>query len=240
MESFSELDFKRFDRLGLPEAIYSPGKTPTQIVTLLEEKEKYSLMVQQRSSPILATRADPKTVEAILEHFVHAEVFPALQKFPQALKTVVVSKAEPRPERVCVITGGSTDLVAAGEAEGTLSSCGFGVDIIADVGVAGLHRLLSKLELIKDYDLVIVMAGMEGALASVLGGLIPQPIVAVPTSTGYGASANGTTAMMSMLASCAPGVSVVGIDNGFGAACSVIRMANAISKHADALGSHDK
>lgn len=221
LEQFAELDIRRFERLGLPEAIFCPGKTTFQVVTLLGELVQSGVL-----SPILATRCDPATVEAICNEFPDAAVFPSPNDFPLALKTVVVASLGVRAEKVCIVTGGTTDLVAAGEAEGTLISCGIQVEIIPDVGVAGLHRLLSKISTIKQFDVVIVIAGMEGALASVLGGLVAAPIIAVPTSTGYGASAQGSTAMMAMLASCAPGVSVVGIDNGFGAACSAVRIAN--------------
>lgn len=224
LEQFAELDYLRFSRLGIPEAIYSPGKTPEQVVAIAYE------MCQHGNGPVMATRADKGTVDAVLDAFSSAEVFPSKSEFPDALKTVVVARAGIYSERVCIVTGGSTDLVVAGEVAGTLTACGVGFDIVPDVGVSGLHRLLSRIEEIKTYDAVIVLAGMEGALASVLGGLVSLPIVAVPTSTGYGSSAQGATAMMSMLASCAPGIAVVGVDNGFGAACSIIRIVNLISK----------
>ncbi len=223
---FAEVDHGRFPRIGLPEAIYGPGKTENQIVQLAME------MDAQGQGPVLVTRANSAAVASLLRAFPGAMVYPGRDQFPDALATVVIAANDNRPEKVGIVTAGTTDLVVANEAAGTLSACGIGFDLICDVGVAGIHRLLSKIDQIRKFDVVIVVAGMEGAITSVLGGLISNPIIAVPTSTGYGASQGGQTAMMAMLASCAPGVSVVGVDNGFGAACGAIRIINLLSaKH---------
>ena len=181
-------------------------------------------MLEARVGPVLATRADGAQVDALCGAFDGASVYPDPERFPDALKTVLLRQAAARFGRVGILTAGSTDLPVAEEARATLEACGIGHAIVADIGVAGIHRLLDKLEQIKSYDALIVVAGMEGALASVVGGLVETPVIAVPTSVGYGASAGGTTAMMAMLASCAPGISVVGIDNGFGAACAAARI----------------
>ena len=132
--------------------------------------------------------------------------------------------AERRPQRVLIASAGTADTPVADEAAITLRAHGFDADRLHDIGVAGLHRLLAHLDRVTTADAVIVVAGMEGALASVIGGLTAAPVVAVPTSVGYGAALDGVTALLAMHASCASGVTVVGIDNGFGAACAVARM----------------
>lgn len=222
MEDIAELDHDRFDRIGLPEAIFAPGKSEAHLVQLCNE------MMQSGSGPVLVTRADPNQVKALKAYFPNSQIFPDPIVFPDGLKTVVMMrKVVSKGPKVVIVTGGTTDIDVAGEAEGTLFACGIESELIIDVGIAGLHRLLGKIDLISSFDVVLALAGMEGALPSILGGLVRTPILAVPTSRGYGASANGTTAMMSMLASCAPGIAVMGIDNGFGAACSAIRIVNA-------------
>jgi NCAIR mutase (PurE)-related protein len=151
-----------------------------------------------------------------------------LAAYPEGLvtgSTVVWRPASSRPEAVVLVTAGTADLVVAEECQSTLRAFGFGAALVADAGVAGLHRLLAHLELLQAADVIVVLAGMEGALASVVGGLCSAPVVAVPTSAGgYGAGLDGVTALLAMLASCASGVVVVGIDNGFGAACAVARI----------------
>ena len=129
-----------------------------------------------------------------------------------------------RPGRVLVLTAGTADLPVAGECVATLRAHGFEPTLVSDVGVAGVHRLLATADELAAADAVVVVAGMEGALASLVGGMTPAPVVAVPTSVGYGASLEGVTALLAMLASCASGLTVVGIDNGFGAACAVVRL----------------
>jgi len=208
---FARLDHHRTLRQGLPEAVYGPGKTPAQCAEVVAE-----LLAEPSGSPVLLTRADPGQVEA------------ALARNPsgvQAAAGVVVWRpAPPRPGRVLVITAGTADLPVAEECTAVLAAFGFAPQLIPDCGVAGVHRLLATVDELADADVVVVVAGMEGALASLVGGITPAPVVAVPTSVGYGAGLQGVTALLAMLASCAAGLTVVGIDNGFGAACAVARM----------------
>ncbi len=138
--------------------------------------------------------------------------------------TLVWRPAAARPEAIVIVTAGTADLPVADECAATLDAHGLTPIRLTDVGVAGLHRLLASADVLATADAVVVVAGMEGALASVVGGITPAPVVAVPTSAGYGASLDGVTALLAMLASCAAGLTVVGIDNGFGAACAVLRM----------------
>ncbi len=140
------------------------------------------------------------------------------------LSTVVWRPAAPRVARTLVITAGTSDLPVARECEATLVALGLRPILLADCGVAGVHRLLASADELAETDAVVVVAGMEGALASLVGGITPAPVVAVPTSTGYGAALEGVTALLAMHASCAAGITVVGIDNGFGAACAIARM----------------
>lgn len=208
---FARLDHHRTLRQGLPEAVYGPGKTPAQCAEVVAE-----LLAEPAGSPVLLTRADPAQIEA------------ALARNPsgvQAASGVIVWRpASPRPGRVLVITAGTADLPVAEECTAVLSAFGFAPQLIADCGVAGVHRLLATVDELADADAVVVVAGMEGALASLVGGITAAPVVAVPTSVGYGAGLQGVTALLAMLASCAAGLTVVGIDNGFGAACAVARM----------------
>jgi hypothetical protein len=140
------------------------------------------------------------------------------------LSTVVWRPAPLRTARTLVVTAGTSDLPVARECEATLVALGLRPTLLADCGVAGIHRLLASADELADADAIVVVAGMEGALASLIGGITPAPVVAVPTSTGYGAALEGVTALLAMHASCAAGIVVVGIDNGFGAACAIARM----------------
>ena len=212
---FARVDHHRTLRQGTAEAVYGPGKTPEQCAAIVEE-----LLSEPAHSPVLLTRADDAQVAAALDlnpggHTTGTGTVPA---------TVVWRPAAPRPERVVVATAGTADLPVADECATTLAAHGVEPTRLTDVGVAGLHRLLASADVVIDADAVVVVAGMEGALASVVGGITPAPVVAVPTSAGYGASLGGVTALLGMLSSCAAGLTVVGIDNGFGAACAVIRM----------------
>ena len=141
-----------------------------------------------------------------------------------SFSTVVFRPAPPRAGRVVVITAGTADLPVATECTAVLAALGFTPTQLTDCGVAGLHRLLAELDTIAMADAIVVIAGMEGALASVVGGLTPAPVVAVPTSTGYGAALEGVTALLAMLSACSSGITVVGIDNGYGAACAIARL----------------
>jgi len=205
------VDHHRHLRQGLPEAIYGPGKRPQHCVEIVGE------LLAHGTGPVILTRADHAQRAACVE--VHGAPDDAaggtlVWRIPEAR----------RSERVVVVTAGTSDLAVADEARITLRAHGLDPVLIADVGVAGLHRLLARLDEIAGADAVVVVAGMEGALASVVGGVTAAPVVAVPSSVGYGAGLEGVTALLAMHATCASGVTVVGIDNGFGAAVAVCRM----------------
>jgi NCAIR mutase (PurE)-related protein len=207
---FAKVDHHRALRQGRAESVYAPGKTAEQCAAIV-----YELLTQNASSPVLLTRADDEQAKA------------ALAVNPSGTRqgnTVVWRPAPRRAELIAVVTAGTADLPVADECSATLVANGLEPVRINDVGVAGIHRLLASTEAILDADAVVVVAGMEGALASVVAGLTAAPVVAVPTSVGYGAALEGVTALLGMLASCAAGLTVVGIDNGFGAASAVLRM----------------
>ena len=207
---FAKVDHHRTLRQGLPEAVYGPGKTPEQCAAIVAE-----LLAEDAGGPVLLTRATEKQAVA------------ALERNPGAVRTgstLVWRSRLPRPGRVVVFTAGTADLPVTDECVATLRAHGLQPTVNADVGVAGVHRLLATVDELAGADAVVVIAGMEGALASIVGGITPAPVVAVPTSTGYGAAFEGVTALLAMLSSCAAGLTVVGIDNGFGAACAVLRM----------------
>jgi NCAIR mutase (PurE)-related protein len=219
---FADLGFARVDhhrplRQGLPEAIYGPGKTPAQCASIVFE------LLESGSGPVLLTRADADQVAASLARCPGGVRFPA-EPANGARNLLVWRPAEAREGNVVVVTGGTSDLPVAEECTGTLSAYGFSPKLLADCGVAGIHRLLSSFDDLARADAVVVIAGMEGALASVVGGLCSVPVVAVPTSVGYGSSLEGITALLAMHASCAAGIVVVGIDNGYGAACAIARI----------------
>ncbi len=203
------VDHHRELRQGSPEAVYGPGKSPDQCVRIIGE------LLQHGSGPVLLTRATQAQIEAAVA--AHGE---ALERASCLLWRMPEHRAD---KRVLVVTAGTADTPVADEAEITLAAHGLTADRLVDVGVAGLHRLLANLDRVTSADAVIVIAGMEGALASVIGGLTGCPVVGVPTSVGYGSSLEGVTALLAMHASCASGVTVVGIDNGFGAACAIAR-----------------
>jgi pyridinium-3,5-biscarboxylic acid mononucleotide synthase len=207
---FARVDHHRHVRQGMAEAVYGPGKTPDQAARIVAE-----LLARSTSAPVVLTRASPDQVEAATEANDGAAVVGT---------TVVWRPAPPRPERVLLITAGTADLPVADECAATLTAHGLGPERLTDVGVAGIHRLLDRADDLVSADAVVVVAGMEGALVSVVGGLTGAPVVAVPTSVGYGAGLEGVTALLGMLATCAAGVAVVGIDNGYGAACAVARL----------------
>jgi NCAIR mutase (PurE)-related protein len=213
---FADLGFARVDhhrplRQGMPEAVYGPGKTPEQCVAIVAE-------LLQGDDPVVLTRASDEQRAAVEAAHPGAVV---------SGTTIVWQPAGPtRPERVVIAAAGTADGPVATECEAVLRAYGFSPDRLDDVGVAGIHRLLAHTETLVAADAVVVVAGMEGALASVVGGLTAAPVVAVPTSAGYGAAFGGVTALLAMLSSCAQGVTVVGIDNGFGAACAVTRVCN--------------
>jgi NCAIR mutase (PurE)-related protein len=207
---FARVDHHRVLRQGLAEAVYAPGKDSAQLTAIVAE-----LLTAETSSTVIVTRADDEQAAA------------ALMANPggvQAGSTLVWRPSAERSERIALVTAGTADLPVADECASVLIAHGFRPLRITDVGVAGLHRVLDAADELAAADAVVVVAGMEGALASVIGGLTGAPVVAVPTSTGYGAGLAGITALLSMLASCASGITVVGIDNGFGAACAIARL----------------
>lgn len=207
---FARVDHHRHVRQGMAEAVYGPGKTPEQTAAIVGE-----LLRNSPTAPVLLSRADPDQLRVTTTANPGAVVVGG---------TAYWRPAPLRSERIVLLTAGTADLPVAEEAAATLVANGFDPFRLTDVGVAGIHRLLDHVDTIVDADAVIVVAGMEGALASVVGGLTGAPVVAVPTSTGYGAGLEGVTALLGMLASCAAGLSVVGIDNGYGAAVAVARM----------------
>ena len=211
---FADLGFARVDhhralRQGRAEAVYGPGKTSEQCAAIVTE------LLRDGDSPVLLTRASPEQVDVATSANPGAAVRGT---------TVVWRPASPRPERVVIATAGTADLPVAEECVATLWAHGIDPIRLTDVGVAGVHRLLASADELLGADAVVVIAGMEGALASIVGGLTPAPVIAVPTSVGYGAALEGITALLAMLASCAAGITVVGIDNGFGAASAVLRL----------------
>jgi pyridinium-3,5-biscarboxylic acid mononucleotide synthase len=202
---FARVDTHRALRKGFAEVIYGGGKTAAQVVAIARQ-------IRQREERLLITRLDQAQARAVKKKFKDA-------RHHQAARCVTIDpKPLPkRPGAIAVVCAGTSDLPVAEEAAITADIMGNRVERIYDVGVAGLHRLLNKLELIQRARVVIVVAGMEGALPSVVAGLVSRPVIAVPTSVGYGANFAGLTPLLSMLNSCSSGVTVVNIDNGFGA-----------------------
>lgn len=219
---FADLDVARVDhhravRQDAVEAVYGPGKSPEQCVLIVRE-----LLDEPADGPVLVTRVDDEQAEALLD------------AHPAGVRrgdTIVWRPASERAEQVVVVTAGTADLPVADECAVVLEACGFRPRRITDAGVAGIHRILAEVDDLLGADAVVVVAGMEGALASVVGGIAPCPVVAVPTSVGYGSALEGVTALLGMLASCAAGITVVGIDNGFGAAMAVARALPRANRH---------
>lgn len=204
-------DMRRAERIGMPEAVYAAGKTPTQCVEIV------TTMLRDGSDPVVVTRTRPE----------HRDAFDAAGLSPDATWSDTLTWRHAPTDtgrRVAVISGGTSDAPVLDECVGTLTALGADVSVLPDMGVAGLHRLLGSLDELDSAEVIVALAGMEASLPTVLGGLVGQPIVAVPTSTGYGASLEGVTALLSLLSSCAPGITVVGIDNGYGAACAAWRI----------------
>jgi NCAIR mutase (PurE)-related protein len=212
---YAKVDTHRQLRTGLPEVVYAPGKTVEQILGIA------GALLAEPGGPLLITRASPDVFEAVRAATPEAT-------YNELGRTIVLrTDVGAPPGRVAVVTAGTSDLPVAEEAATALEAASVKVDRIADVGVAGLHRLLSEAERLRDADVLIVAAGMEGALPSLVGGMVSSPVIAVPTSVGYGSSFGGLAALLAMLNSCAPGIAVVNIDNGFGAAALAMRMLRA-------------
>jgi NCAIR mutase (PurE)-related protein len=205
---FAQVDTHRALRKGFPEIIFGAGKTPEQVL-------KIAAKLLEREQRVLVTRVTPEQARVLRKKFKRA--------VHHGLARCVTIEKAPLPKRpgiIAVICAGTSDLPVAEEAAVTAEIMGNRVERVADAGVAGLHRLLGRLETIQKANVLIVVAGMEGALPSVVAGLVSRPVIAVPTSVGYGASFGGVAALLGMLNSCGSGVTVVNIDNGFGAGCA--------------------
>jgi len=203
---FATIDHHRSLRRGFPEVIYGPGKKAEEIVKISEK-------MIGKGENVLITRLTYKKARIVKQHFPASEYYPG----PKAL-TIVVNPIEKRGKgKILVISAGTSDIPVAEEAAITARIMGNDVETLFDIGVAGLHRLLGKMDVIMGASVIVVVAGMEGALPSIVGGLVDKPVIAVPTSIGYGASLKGISALLGMLNSCVSGVTVVNIDNGFGA-----------------------
>jgi NCAIR mutase (PurE)-related protein len=212
---FAKIDHHRMKRTGIPEVIFAPGKTEKQIIDIFGR-------MHDAGSDILISKVDKSIYNKMKKNYKGL-------KYHESARMIVKiqgGKRRASPGNIAIVTGGTSDMNVAEEAAVTVETFGGKADRIYDVGVAGIHRLLAFKDRLVDADVVIVVAGMEGALASVVGGLISAPLIAVPTSVGYGASFGGLAALLTMLNSCAPGVTVVNIDNGFGAAMAAYKILN--------------
>lgn len=202
-------DLDRPRRTGLPEAVYAAGKSPEQCVEIVAHH------LSTADGPVIVTRADEP----------HRAALRALRPAAERGTTLTWRHDPEVPHReVAVVCGGTSDLPVVEECRATLAAHGVRTRGVTDVGVAGLHRLLGEVDGLADAAVIVAVAGMEASLPTVLAGLVRPPVIAVPTSTGYGTSFEGMTALLSVLASCAPGVTAVGIDNGYGAACAALRI----------------
>ena len=214
---FAKVDHHRALRGGAPEAVFCPGKTPEQVVAIVQR-------LAEQHANVLATRAGTDVAAAVatsgLPHVYHSTARLLIVR-PEPVEAIGL---------IVVASAGTADIPVAEEAALVAEALGNRVERLADCGVAGLHRLLSHFELLAEASAIVVVAGMEGALPSVVGGLVDRPVIAVPTSVGYGASLGGIAALLAMLNSCAPGVSVVNIDNGYGAAHQASQINHLIAK----------
>jgi pyridinium-3,5-biscarboxylic acid mononucleotide synthase len=218
----SRVDHHRSLRSGLPEVVFASGKTPEQTVEIFSS-------LAADGVDVLATRADPATAQAVLARHP-AATYSSVARTIALRQTLAAAEPSAPRGHIAVVCAGTSDIPIAEEAAITAETFGASVSRLYDVGVAGLHRLLAVQEDIKAAHAIIVCAGMEGALPSVVGGLVSVPVIAVPTSVGYGASFAGATALLGMLNSCSPNVTVVNIDNGFGAAYTAVLIARASSQ----------
>ncbi len=218
---FANVDHDRFRRCGFPEFVFGEGKTASQIRDIVNE-------IYSKKMPVLVTRLSEEKFLEIKENL-------PVGFYDRLGKTFTVAQKPDndvlnKQDEILVVTAGTSDIPVALEASNTAKSCGCNVRELFDVGVAGIHRLVKNIDMLRNAKVLIVVAGMEGALPSVVAGLVACPVIAVPTSVGYGASLNGLTAMFSMLNSCASGVTVSNIDNGFGAGCAAARIINSIKR----------
>ncbi len=202
---YARLDHHRALRTGFPEVVFCEGKQTEHIVEILQRLE-------QKHSPVLATRASSEVYDAVVARI------PAAKYFPDArMIQLGVNGHKPTETTVLVVSAGTADVPVAEEAAVTATALGSRTERLFDVGVAGVHRLLAAREKLNEANVIVVVAGMDGALPTIIGGLVSVPVIAVPTSVGYGTGLGGTAALMTMLNACAPGIAVVNIDNGFGA-----------------------
>jgi pyridinium-3,5-biscarboxylic acid mononucleotide synthase len=215
---FARVDLHRSLRHGVPEAVFCAGKTPEQVVAIVER-------LAEHHDDVLATRVEPAVTAALLASGLPCRVHET------ARLVVVKPTARDGVGLIVVVSAGTADLPVAEEAAVTAEVMGNHVERVFDCGVAGLHRLVPHLDRLNEANAIIAVAGMDGALPSVLGGLVDRPVIAVPTSVGYGASFGGVAALLTMLNSCAPGVSVVNIDNGYGAAAQANQINKLATKH---------
>ncbi len=209
---FARLDHRREARCGFPEVIFGSGKTAAQIERIMTD-------FVDRGRNAFVTRLAPAAADSLVAAFPDASYNERARTL-----TLLVSPPPPRPGTVVIVTAGTSDQPAALEADETLRFLGYAPQLVQDVGVAGLHRLLAQQDKLRAAQVIIVVAGMEGALPSVVGGLVSVPVIGVPTSVGYGVHLGGLTPLFAMINSCASGITVVNIDNGFGAACAAARM----------------
>lgn len=217
VDGYTDLGYARPDtgreaRLGLPEVVYGPGKQPDHIVGIV------STLLAANDGPVLVTRIDEDAARHV------SDAVPG-GSYDEPARLLCWRPAAHTDFRLAVVAAGTSDAPVAAEAAAVASAAGLDVDVVSDVGVAGLHRLLAVRDRIAVADAVICIAGMEGALPSVVAGLVGCPVIAVPTSVGYGAALEGVTALLAMMSSCAAGVTVVNIDSGFAAAMAAYRMA---------------
>lgn len=218
---FAQLDLDREKRTGFPEVIYGLGKTAEQLAAIFQR-------LQLHADRVLATRVDAAKAEYVLAVVDGVQYHATAQALTWFKKPIL----QVNDGYVAVVCAGTADLPVAEEAAVTLECMGNHVERVYDVGVAGIHRLFRRLSVIREANVIIVVAGMEGALASVVGGLVAKPVIAVPTSVGYGTSFGGVSALLTMLNSCANGITVVNIDNGYGAGYSAGRINKLMSKRA--------
>ncbi len=224
--SFATVDHGRKMRLGLGEVVYGESKTVHQIIEIAKSLSK-------SGNPILITRLSDEKLKALKRRFRNGRANPTSRSFtvnPIAAKKF--SEAEPY---VCIITAGTSDIAIAEEAADVCLAMGVAQTRLTDIGVSGIHRVMKNLEVMQNASALIVIAGMEGALPSVIGGLVSRPIFAVPTDVGYGANLQGITPLLSMLSSCAPGVAVMNINSGFSAGFAACRVVNTIKELGDSL-----
>lgn len=216
---FAKLDISRQERTGMPETIYCAGKTKEQLLDILQA-------FRSKGCSVLGTRCSAEQAE-----FVKASGMAVVYDTVSRIISLKAGKEYKLNGQIAVCSGGTADLPVAEEAAQVAEFFGATVDRHFDVGITGLHRLLAKIEEIRKADVIIAVAGMEGALASVIAGLVEAPVIAVPTSVGYGASFHGLSALLTMVNSCAEGISVVNIDNGFGAAVTACRILRRLNNH---------